>query len=1176
MTARDSGRPAEPVPLRRRLQRLRRRARWLRLWVGAIFTSLSLTLSTLYENLPTSWQYVALGALSLIGAVTVLLLEPPEALEANKPTAPREPRAAPGPATRMVPYPGARRPVGPGSRQPIGSGPRQPTGSRSGRPGTTVDGGPRPVDGWLGWLPNLTRYFRAPIGRWRVEAVPTLPARDDLFRGRDRELADLRTQHDLQRAARPEPPRRSWWRRRQRPQAQPATGPVVLRVHGMPGVGKSALVDALARELAAQYPDGQVYVSLGTGSAHRPPHEILQELLLALGWQVGEMPAQTEARAVVFRSLTARKRMLFILDAARSAEQVRLVMPNSPTTAVLITSRRDLRWPDHLPTPSYHLPPLDADDALEMFAAVSGVPDGVRPECVAEIVDYCAGLPLAIRAAAERVAEDRADACQVAGLLREERSRLGWLVRPGRPLRRHLRTEYERLLPQEQTALALLSLIPSATFVPWVLTPMMELPSGEADALVDRLASAQLLQDQGMDDTSRVARYGLHPLVRLFAAEQAARLPRTEVGAAFARLDEAYLEVVAAALDVLEVDFAAVDPPRWLSATSTLPKRIADSPQQWVRLEYPNLLRLVRAANIPDRICWRIGAWLDGCVPADVSTADTLDAYRIASQAAEREQEWLGLVDVLLAAGTFLVAVERYREAEETFDRATALCERLRRDDPGDNSPEARKATLRLATVRRKIGEAFVQAARYREAVKTLEDAHRHAVAVDEQGEQRLVRVLLGEVHHVDTPEAAKDELLDPRIPDATRYRILLALAEAARRRGDWNSADRYFGQTLQFVASDQRRKATVQYRMARSLLGRAVAEDGDGTTETWAAVRAVRRAAAAAVTFQRMGNPIGEVRAYCLLARAVLALDWWVEADRLAHVAAGRLDLLRVRGEPTAVLAALAARLDRVRGEIRLRAGDREAARHLLMTAVATFAEQEDWAALGDVLRTLEQDQVDGRGPVLTAGWALPAGLPRPELPFPYAAVPTARDPGAVPGRLREEIRQALTPAPAVAFRGAVGVQLSGPATGAVPGTEPVPVWRAPVGRRCDLTVVVATGQRPYALGEHPVLDPPSVWRPAAAAGTAAAEVPLTVLVDAPFVEVSRPELTVTCPASDAQVRHRTELVFPEPGEHEVRIVLLSSDRLVQSLPIQIEAVPDDVPARLVPSGGPDHGGDG
>ncbi|MFB9234906.1 NB-ARC domain-containing protein [Plantactinospora siamensis] len=952
------------TPVRLWLRRVRRRVRrWLhpirhyRLFFATVLAGLSTGLGTVYDNIPHRWQLISLAVLAVSGAMVVLLAEPPQSRggadpdRRGLPTA--RPRSAPGAAGEPARQPGpARRLV-------------------------------RRIGEWLSRL--LPRRLSRP--------ALTLPPRDELFRGRRRDLDALRAAHDRQRNDRRASARANIWPPRRRPPApgaaagrrrSAASGPVVLTVHGGPGVGKTALVDELARQLAERYPHGQVYVSMSTDGAARTPSEVLQELLIALGWSEDEMPATTTGREQIFRSLTARKRMLFILDAALNAEQVRHVMPSHPTAAVIITSRRELLWPDPVPEPSHLLGPADDDDALSIFRAASGTHEGVRPECAAEIVRLCGGLPLAIRAAAERVWADGADVGQVAGLLREPRSRLTWLDRPNQSLRGDLAEEFGQLLPQEQRALAMLALVPSLTFVPWVLGPLLDLPpaqaEADAEALADRLAAAHLVADLGKDRTSEDARLQLPPLIRIFAAQQAERRPVAEREAALSRLDKAYLEVVRAALAELHPEYAGPERPAWL-AGSTLPARIAAHPELWVRTEYPSLLRVIHLPGAGDEVRWRVGAWLDGCVPAGVRTGATLDAYDEAIRAAERSGAELGLIDVLLARGAYLTAVEWYPQAEASLNQAAELAAALAdRGDPGT----AAAARQRLVAARRRMGEGFLQAARYRRGIATLERAYRQAEVIADRGEQRLIRILLGEAHHVDTPEAAKDEEL---LSDTTRYRIQLSLAEGARRRAEWASAEHHFALALSLVDGDARRAATVSYRTARLLLGRAATTGVTGTDgdpgDPGLVARAARRAAAATVAFREMDNAHGEVRAYALLARAVLALGHPVEADHLARVAAARLESLNAAGEDRELLAPLSARLDRVRGEIGLDIGDYPSGRHLLMTSAATLAELDDWAALREVLRTMEAGEVawretdDGIAPP-----AFPAGVVGRQLP--------------------------------------------------------------------------------------------------------------------------------------------------------------------------------------------------
>jgi tetratricopeptide (TPR) repeat protein len=1170
------------MSIRWSLRRLRRRyGGRLRTAFAAAVATLVTLLSTVFDRIPTGLQAAALLLIALFSAAAVLLLEPPVA---GQERAEGRGRA------------GRRR-----AEKAAGPGPRERT--------------------WSRWLAAALRRLR------NSKPVPALPPRDDLFSGRLAELAILTDAHDEARAGRTAG--RRWWSRgpvRARHGAD-RIGPVVLLVHGMPGVGKTALADELARTLASRYPDGQLFVNMGTAGAARTPNEVLKELLLALGWSEEEMPDTAVDRALVLRSLTAKKRILFILDAARHSDQIRHVLPSDPANGVIVTSRRDLFLSDPLPALSYSLEVPDEDDALSIFRSVSHTHEGVRPECAAEIVDLCGRLPLAIRSAAERVYVDGTDVCHVADLLRSSRSRLDWLDQPGRPLRAHLDTEYDRLLPLERRAFAMLSLVPSATFVPWVLRPLMGLPAAEAEALVDRLTAAKFLGDAGPDDASGVARYSFHPLVKLYADEQAGRLSADERAAAQHDLDLAYREVALGVLRDLHPDLRERWTllrqrwePRWIRDDSTLPRRIAQYPETWVRNEYPSLLRVMTLCRgngggidggvdggvgderLDTILCWRIGVWLGGCVSPGVSPESALDAYAQALRAAEEDGGGLGTVDVLLAKGTFLIAIERYRAAEECLTQAAELAAQLIKangadpagaDPDGSGHPDdtdrpartdpSREARLRIAGANRKLGEAFLQAACYRPAVEFLEKALILAEADQDESEWKLDRILIADAYRVDAPEATFDQLQNSELPDATRYRVFLSLTEAARRRQEWRIANDYLSQALRFVDGDLRRVATVQYRMARLLLdeyadlrGEALAAAaaagglvGDGSPAVPAeavqvAIRAVRRCAAAAVTFRKMDNPVGLVRAHTLLIRAMLAIGRPVEAEHLTRIAESEHLALGGSGERTEILLPIAARLKRADGELRLAAGDAYGARELLMEAATALGENQDWAVVNRVLTTLGRpDDRDhraagagGPGPVRQGSWAGGGPLGSP-LPLSRAATEglAARLGSIVADRMHAEIRDALVPAAPVAFQGGIRASLSGAVRQDAGGP---PVWRVPVAGACELTVLVTTGRQAFAeAGNGRAGDAPAVVTLpfAVTTGLSAPHVDITVDVDAPLVEVSGSPLFTSCRTEGDTVRYRTSVLVDAPGRYDLRIELFSSRRLVQALPIELVA---------------------
>ena len=116
---------------------------------------------------------------------------------------------------------------------------------------------------------------------------------------------------------------------------------VIAVIGGTAGVGKTALAVQWAHRVADRFPDGQLYVNLrgfGPDGAPKPPGEVLGGFLEAMQ-PATEIPAGLEARAGLYRSLAAGRRLLVVLDNARDADQVRPLLPGSPGSMVLITSR---------------------------------------------------------------------------------------------------------------------------------------------------------------------------------------------------------------------------------------------------------------------------------------------------------------------------------------------------------------------------------------------------------------------------------------------------------------------------------------------------------------------------------------------------------------------------------------------------------------------------------------------------------------------------------------------------------------------------------------------------------------------------------------------------------------------------------------------------------------------
>ena len=192
----------------------------------------------------------------------------------------------------------------------------------------------------------------------------------------------------------------------QRDPASPSSSAVVIAaVSGMPGVGKTTLAVHWAHQAAARFPDGQLYVNLrgfDPSAAPLDPNVALADFLGAFGVSSARIPADLDARAALYRSVLAPRRVLVVLDNARDAEQVRPLLPGSAGCLAIVTSRNRLTTLVVAQgAQPLNLEPLTEEESRDLFATRIGA-DRVagEPEATRAILDRCARLPLAIAVAA--------------------------------------------------------------------------------------------------------------------------------------------------------------------------------------------------------------------------------------------------------------------------------------------------------------------------------------------------------------------------------------------------------------------------------------------------------------------------------------------------------------------------------------------------------------------------------------------------------------------------------------------------------------------------------------------------------------------------------------------------------------------------------------------------------
>jgi tetratricopeptide (TPR) repeat protein len=294
----------------------------------------------------------------------------------------------------------------------------------------------------------------------------------------------------------------------------------LVAVAGPGGVGKSAFAVRLAHQLAAGYPDGQLYVDLqGSAAGLRPlePLDVLGRFLRALGERHSDLATVAEASAA-FRAATATRRLLVVLDNARDLAQVRPLLPGGPYTATLVTSRRVLSSLDgaaHLT-----LGVLPRADAVLLLGRLAGA-RRVAAEAAAagRVADWCGRLPLALRIAGGRLAARPSWTMQtLASRLADARRRLDELYLAELDIRSSIEVSHAQLAgsadPDDRAAargLALLGQPDGEELGLPAAAALLDLDVVDADRVLERLVDGQLLESPAP------GRYRLHDLVRLYA-----------------------------------------------------------------------------------------------------------------------------------------------------------------------------------------------------------------------------------------------------------------------------------------------------------------------------------------------------------------------------------------------------------------------------------------------------------------------------------------------------------------------------------------------------------------------------------------------------------------------------------------------------------------------------------
>lgn len=457
----------------------------------------------------------------------------------------------------------------------------------------------------------------------------------------------------------------------------------VIVLTGQPGVGKTTLAVHWGHRVRCDFPDGVLFADLHGYAPDGParPTEELARFLRALGADPQQIPAELAELTAMYRSLMADRRMLVVLDDALTAAQVSPLLPPSPASVAVVTSRARLGALVARGARIVHLGRLEAEAAVELLASTLGDDRAqAEPRAACELVDLCDGVPLALCVAGARLAaRTRWSISEMVTALRSERRRLATLaMEDDMAVRSALDVSYSALDPAVQRMYRLLSLFPGICFDGGLAAAAATVPAEEAGRLLGVLADVNLLDD------AADGQYRYHDLTRLHAREMAERHQTpADRSVVIRRILDWFLTAVARAGQSvaqyrgsleLEIRFPPADPAFFPDSATAL---------DWLDRELANVIAVARlaVANGMGRVAWQLADAMWPLFLYRGRYAERLELDELALAAAHDRGDVAGEAKMLNRLGLLAMGRGEHERAREYFGQALETWQRIGDDN---------------------------------------------------------------------------------------------------------------------------------------------------------------------------------------------------------------------------------------------------------------------------------------------------------------------------------------------------------------------------------------------------------------------------------------------------------------------------------------------------------------
>lgn len=453
--------------------------------------------------------------------------------------------------------------------------------------------------------------------------------------------------------------------------------PAIAVIEGTAGIGKTALAVHWAYQQVERFPDGQLYVNLrgfDPSGAPMTPAEAIRGFLDALEVPDERIPVSISKQAAMFRNIVANRRMLLLLDNARSTDQIRPLLPNFPG-CVLVTSRNRLTGliaaEGAYPLPLGLLTTAEARQLLTERIGTARV--STEPEPVKEIISSCARLPLTLSIAAARAATNPTfPLTTLSAELRDARNGLD--VFEGGEVATDARAvfswSYEQLNKDTACLFRQLALHPGPDITMPAAASLAGIPLAQARRTLNVLTGCHLI------DESAPGRFAFHDLLRVYASELAYAVDSEhERNAAIYRLLDHYLFTASKANLHLYPDTEPVLMPP--ASHRVVVQEFSDHTAAWAwfETELPALLSTIHVASTTDYgpHAWQLPWMLVEFFQRSVRWQDWATTHRIGLAAAEHRGDRYGQARSHQGIGRVAWRLGHYEEARVHLRRSLEM-----------------------------------------------------------------------------------------------------------------------------------------------------------------------------------------------------------------------------------------------------------------------------------------------------------------------------------------------------------------------------------------------------------------------------------------------------------------------------------------------------------------------